>query len=206
MKDINNQNNFNGSTNFNGPVQFAGGNIINEISTPEQVEAKYTPEPKWRSPFTLALLTWISVALGVLSLIPIGEIFALILNFLKGNLQAISGPSIQRHSIFLIVSGLLLVLFGSLRRIAKKQIRVPLAFNYALSGYDGRLTLEKIHIEKCPRCGGKMKYYNKPVAWIDIEYSDRKTKRKITKRCPALECKRNREHWYEVDPAEDKVK
>ena len=35
MKDTNNQNNFNGTTNFNGPAQFAGGDIINEISTPK---------------------------------------------------------------------------------------------------------------------------------------------------------------------------
>lgn len=76
----------------------------------------------------------------------------------------------------------LFILFFSLRRITKNQTRHPLLFNYAISGYGRRLTLEKIHIEKCPQCGGKMKYYNKPVEWIDKHYSDGKSKREVTKR------------------------
>lgn len=88
----------------------------------------------------------------------------------------------------------------------KKQIRVPMVFNYAISGSDGRLTLEKIHIEKCPQCGGKMKYYNKAVDWNYKYYSDGRTKREVIKRMPVLECTRNSEHYYIVDPAEDKVK
>lgn len=51
-----------------------------------------------------------------------------------------------------------------------------------------------------------MKYYSKPVEWIDKIYSDGKIKREIIKRVPALQCKRNPEHWYEVDPAESKLK
>ncbi|WP_216664728.1 hypothetical protein [Bacillus sp. WMMC1349] len=50
-----------------------------------------------------------------------------------------------------------------------------------------------------------MKYYNKPVKWVDKYYSDGKIKREVTRRTPALECKRNVEHWYEIDPAEDKI-
>ena len=38
-------------------------------------------------------------------------------------------------------------LFFTLRRIAKKQTRHPLFFNFAISGYGNRLTIEKIHIE-----------------------------------------------------------
>lgn len=71
---------------------------------------------------------------------------------------------------------------------------------------EGRLHIEKIHIEKCPICGGKMKYFNKPVEWIDVLNSDGKIKREVTKRVPALQCKRNSEHWYRVDPAEDKLR
>lgn len=160
MKDTNNQNNFNGTTNFNGPVQFAGGDIINGTSIPKQVEPMYTPEPKWRSPFTLAVLSWISVIVGILSLIPIGKIVVNALNLLKGNLQVVSDFPIQTYSIAFIILVFLFILFFSLRRIAKKQIRVPLVLNYAISGHDGHLTLEKIHIDKCPKCGGKMKYYN----------------------------------------------
>ncbi|WLD76415.1 hypothetical protein QU661_00800 [Mogibacterium neglectum] len=206
MKDANSQYNFNGTTNFNGSVQFAGGDIINESSTPKQVEATYKAEPKWRSPFTIAVLSWISVIIGILSLIPIGKIFISALNLLKGNFQAVSNFSVQVYLIFLIILVFLFVVFLSFRRIVKKQIRVPLPLNYAISGHDRHLTLEKIHINKCPQCGGKMKYYNKPVEWIDKYYSDGKTKREVTKRIPVLECTRNSEHCYKVDPAEDKVK
>ena len=205
MKDINNQNNFNGTTNFNGPVQFAGGDIINETPIPKQVEAMYTPESKWRSPFTLAILSWISLIIGILGLIPIGKIFVNALNFLRGNLEAVSDFPMQAYLIAFIILEFLFVLFFSLRRIVKKQIRVPLVLNYALNGHDGQLTLEKIYIDKCPQCGGKMKYYNKPVEWIDKHYSDGRIKRVVTKRIPVLECTRNSEHCYKVDPAEDKV-
>lgn len=206
MKVTNNQNNFNGTTNFNGPVQFAGGDIINETSASKQDEAKYTPEPKWRSPFTLAALTWISVIIGILGLFPVGKILANALSLLKGNVETALDFPVQTYSVIFIIFALLFILFFSLRRIAKKQIRVPLILNYAINGYGRRITLEKIHIDECPRCGGKMKYYNKPIEWVDKYYSDGKTKREVTKRIPVLECKRNSEHWYEVDPAEDKVK
>lgn len=206
MKDNNNQNNFNGTININGPVQIAGRDIINEPATPKQAEAKYTSEPKWRSPFTLALLSWISVIIGILGLIPAGKIVAVALNLLKGNVQVMLNFPIRTCLNIFIILGLLFTLFLGLRRIAKKQIRVPLILNYAISGCGKRITLEKIHISKCPRCGGKMKYYNKPVEWVDKYYSDGKTKREVTKRIPVLECKRNSEHYYAVDPAEDRVK
>lgn len=89
MKVTNNQNNFNGTTNFNGPVQFAGGDIINETSASKKDEAKYTPEPKWRSPFTLAVLSWISVIIGILGLFPVGKILTNVLSLLKGNVQTV---------------------------------------------------------------------------------------------------------------------
>lgn len=56
------------------------------------------------------------------------------------------------------------------------------------------------------KCGGKMKYYNKPIEWREILRSDGSIKREVTKRIPVLECKRNAEHWYSVDPAGDKIK
>lgn len=205
-KGNSNQNNFNGTTNFNGPVQFSAGDIINDGFVCEQNEAKYTPEPRWRSPFTLAILSWTSLIVGILSLIPFSQIIKNTLNILKGKFQIESNYSIQVYSFTFIALVLLFLLVFSLRRIAKKQIRIPLFLNYAISGYGKRLAIEKIHIAECPQCGGKMRYYNKPVEWIDKHYSDGKTKREITKRIPVLECKRNHEHCYAVDPAADKVK
>ena len=228
MKVTNNQNNFNGTTNFNGPVQFVGGDIINESTDSKQDKVKYTPEPKWRSPFTLAVLSWISVIIGIFGLFPIGKILANELSFFKGNMQTVEQFPVQTYLMISIIFVLLFVLFFRLRRIAKKQIRVPLILNYAISGYDRRITLEKIHVDKChtkinhnrfmritlekihvdkcPQCGGKMKYYNKPVEWREIVRTDGSVKYEVTKKVPVLECRRNPKHCYEVDPAEDRVK
>ena len=92
-----------------------------------------------------------------------------------------------------------------LRSITKKETRHPLFFNYAISGLGRRITIEKIHIDKCPICGGTMKYFNKAVEWEYGKYSDGRTKREVIKKVPALQCKRNSNHWFEVDPAEDRV-
>ncbi|MFO1443286.1 hypothetical protein KDN24_08675 [Bacillus sp. Bva_UNVM-123] len=207
-KKNSNQNNFNGMTNFNGPTQIAGRDIINNISDDsyqEAQEAKYTPEPMWRSPFTMAVLTWISVAIGVLGVFPIGKILKSVVDFFKSQ-GVTSITNVQPYTIIFIILTLLFFVFLSLRRIVKRQTRHPLLFNFAISGYDGRLTIEKIHIDKCPQCGGNMKYYNKPVEWGEILRSNGSIKREITKRIPVLECKRNSEHCYKVDPAEDKLK
>lgn len=96
------------------------------------------------------------------------------------------------------ISLLLLVFSLWLRRITKKQIRIPLAFDYAINGMDRRIVIEMVKPDKCPICGGKMKYYNKPVEWREY-YVDGKTKRELLKRTPALECRRNCEHWFKVD-------
>lgn len=50
-----------------------------------------------------------------------------------------------------------------------------------------------------------MKYFNKAVEWKDIKYSDGRTKREVIKKVPALQCMRNLEHWFKVDPASDRV-
>lgn len=200
-----NKNNFNGETNFNGPTQIVAGNVINNVADSYEKKANYNPEPVWRSPFTMAVLSWISVAIGILGVFPIGKILKSVVDFFKSQ-DITSILEVQPYTILFMILILLFVIFLSLRRIVKNQTRYPLLFNFAISGYGRRLTLEKIHIDKCPQCGGKMKYYNKPVEWVDKYYSDGRTKREFTKRVPVLECKRNAEHCYRVDPAEDKIK
>lgn len=52
------------------------------------------------------------------------------------------------------------------------------------------------------RCGGRLRFYNKPTEWIDYTISDGAVKRKITERTPAAECARNHKHWYPIDEAD----
>lgn len=205
-KENKNQNNFNGITNFNGTTQIAAGDIINNTTNVHMKKANYEPEPIWRSPFTMAVLSWISFIITIGGLFPINKIIKSVLDIYNGSLKTSSNLEIQTYTLVFAILVFLFVLVFSLRRITKNQTRYPLLFNFAISGYGERLTLEKIHIGKCPQCKGEMKYYNKPVEWRDILRSDGSNKREVTKRVPALECKRNAEHWYKVDPAEDKLK
>ena len=198
----NNKNNFYGDVNVNGPTQIVAGNLINNKENDYEKNASYKPEPIWRSPFTMGVLTWISAVIGLFEIFPISKMVKYAIELLKMQDTSHVGAIIIYSIVFAVVL-FILIIITYLRNITKKQIRYPLLFNFAISGYDKRLTIEKIHIDSCPKCGGKIKYYNKPIEWLDTIDSNGRVKRKITKTVPALECKRNSEHWYKVDPAEN---
>ena len=201
-----NVNNISGNT-FNGPTNIVAGNDSKFKECEIEKVATYTPEPVWRSPITMAILSWFGFFISLIGFFPFYKIFERVINWftdksIKAELDS------NMHFMYLVIFFviiLVLVLIFWLRSITKKEIRQPLFFNYAISGYGRKLTIEKIHIEKCPICGGKMKYFNKPVEWRDVLNSDGKIKREVTKRVPALQCKRNSDHWFEVDPAADKL-
>lgn len=165
----------------------------------------YKTKPVWRSPFTLAVLTWMSCIIGILSLLPLGKMIRGVITFFSGSLETLNANDIQISSLTFVVLLLLLMITLTVRRIANLQTRHPLICNFAINGYGKEIVIEKIHTEKCPKCGGKMKYYNKPIEWVYKPYSDGKVKREVTKRIPVLECKRNSDHCYVVDYAEDRV-
>lgn len=188
------KNNFE-NVNFHSNAQIVEGNVYNINTERKEYQATYQPKPIWRSPITLATLTWLSFIISVGSLFPMYKgIIEPILILGSGNYKNIN----QSYNPFIIFIALIILFFiiQILRRIAKKQIRKPLILNYAINGKGRRLTLEKIETGACPKCGGEMKYYNKPIEWRD---------EKVIRTTPALECLRNHEHWCEVDPAEDRV-
>ena len=189
---------------FNGPTNIVAGNNYSKKDEENKV-ASYTPEPVWRSPITMAILSWIGLIISLIGLFPMYKIFEPVINLITNkNIKVDSS-----NSIYFIISSVIFIFFVlvmRLRSITKKETRHPLFFNYAISGLGRKITIEKIHIDKCPICGGTMKYFNKAVEWRDITYSDGRTKRKATKKVPALQCKRNLDHCFEVDPAADRVK
>lgn len=192
---------------FGNGTQIADIIVNNCVKQEEQQDmAVYKPEPVWRSPFTLAVLTWISCIIGILSLLPLGKMIRNVITLFSGSLETLNTNDIQISSLAFVVLFLLLMITLTVRRIANLQTRHPLICNFAINGYGKKIVIEKIHIEKCPKCGGKMKYYNKPIEWVDKLYSDGKVKREVTKRIPVLECKRNSNHCYVVDYAEDRLR
>ena len=142
--------------------------------------------------------------MGIIRVVPMGKFLQSILRIINGNIQKVRDFQFQFYIGLMILLVLLFIGVWCLRRIAKKQIRVPLFFNYAINGAERRIVIEKVKPGECPICGGKMKYYNRPVEWREY-YVDGKRKREVVKRTPALECRRNDEHWFKVDPAGDRV-
>ena len=198
-----NINNVSGNV-FNGPTNIVAGNNYSKKDEADKV-ATYKPEPIWRSPITMAILSWVGLILSLIGLFPLYKIFEPIINLItNGRIKA----DLNNDNIYVIIFAVIFIFFVlimSLRSITKKETRHPLFFNYAISGLGRRITIEKIHIDKCPICGGTMKYFNKAVEWEYGKYSDGRTKREVIKKVPALQCKRNSNHWFEVDPAEDRV-
>ncbi|WP_154658793.1 hypothetical protein [Agathobaculum desmolans] len=185
-----------------GPICVAGKDInLYFCEEPPSQDCKVTREPLWRSPLTQAALSWISLFITLLDCIPLINIIKAFCDFFKGNITALSHPNIQIN--FIIFSAIFIVWCFSLylRTITKKQTMHPLFFNIAVSGYGKRLSFIKIHAT-CPKCGGKMRYYRKPTEWIQ-DYNS--SKKQITKRAPVLECRRNPEHSYYLDPAVESI-
>lgn len=198
-----NINNVSGNV-FNGPTNIIASNNYSKKDEEDKV-ASYTPEPVWRSPITMAILSWIGLIISLIGLFPLYKIIEPVINLITND----SIKADSNNSIYIIIFLVILILFLLviyLSSITKKETRHPLLFNYAISALGRKITIEKIYIDKCPICGGKMKYFNKSLEWRDITYQDGRTTRQIIKKVPVLECKRNSDHCFEVDPAADKVK
>jgi len=194
-----------GGGDIHGNIYQAGRDVVVNHSADITPIATYEAVPKWRSPITQAFLTWVGALVGLMSLLPLWKIIQPVVDlFQAGPRRATdSDASIVWLVVFFILIVVLVVALY-LRRVTSGQLRKPLIFGWAVSGSGRRITIEKILAGKCPWCGGKMRYYNKPTEWIDhIEPSGRR-RREVTERVPALECKRNPKHWVEVDPAENR--
>ena len=191
---------------FNNWKNKAGRDVNIQINQdpPEKV-ATYEPEPIWRSPITMAVLSWLGFFSSLGGIFSLFKVFEPVLNWFNNSKKEVTTGVNQSYTFIFIGILLITIIIFSLRTITSRQTRYPLIFNYALSGVGKRLTLEKIKVNNCPICNGKMKYYNKPIAWDRIIDSNGKEKGIVTESVPALECKRNSKHWFEVDPAEYKV-
>lgn len=192
-----------GGGDVHGGLYQAGRDVV--VNQPPEAPpvATYEAVPKWRSPFTQGLLSWAGVIIGLMSLFPLWKLLQPVLGLFTSEPEGDPGsPNIAWLVAFLVLV-LVLVLIFYLRYLTKGQLRVPLKFGWAVSGSGRRITIEKIRAGKCPLCGGKMRYYNKPTKWIDHIYANGRKRREVTERLPVLECTRNPRHWVEVDPAEE---
>lgn len=144
---------------INAPTQIGGND--NTILTGEydsEPKATYDITPIWRSPFTLAVLTWLSAIFGILSLIPFWSLLKSAVNLLKDASDLQTNNNIIPVIAFAVLL-ILTVIFFSMRDIAEKQIMCPLMRGIAIDGRGQRIVFNRVHADSCPKCGGKMKYY-----------------------------------------------
>lgn len=187
---------------FNGTTNIVSGNNTVIGSKVEDVP-KYEAVPIWRSPITMGVLTWLSIIIAVIQIFPFYNVVAPFINAIK-NKDITSIHDNRLDVILFIVLFFIFISFLFLRRITKTQTRYPLFANYDISGFGEKITIEKLKISKCPICGGNMKYYNKPL-YNDVPGADGRSKSVVCKRIPAIECKRNPDHCYNVDSAGEKI-
>lgn len=163
--------------------------------TPSRPVAQYEPKWSWRSPLTLAILTWISVVLGALGVLAGWQGLLPLFNAIGSELPAESLSVGWMIAFFVVV--LLLVVALALRRVAKHRTQhfSPLPWLPTLTGWGGRIGLARLQ-GGCPIDGGKLRFYDKPTKWIDYPDTGR---RKVTERRMAAECVRNADHWWPVD-------
>lgn len=205
-----NKDSFNGGTNIGvgntaGGDIFAAGRDIYIQKKDEKPVAEYEAKVIWKTPLTKSVLSFSGILSSVASAFTIFKGIEPLINwFRNSNTGQFKGINENFLFIFLGIFLLTIIIFY-LRSITSKETRQPLMFNYALSGIGNRLSVEKVEVAACPICNGKMKYYNKSIAWDREIAPNGKEKLIVTERVPALECKRNSKHWFEVDPAEDKI-
>ena len=206
-----NKDSFNGGTNIGvgntagGDIYAAGRDVYIQKNDEKKPVAKSKAKVIWKTPLTKSVLSLSGILGSVASAFTIFKGIEPLINwFRNSNTGQFKGINEKFLFIFLGIFLLTIIIFY-LRSITSKETRHPLMFNYALSGIGNRLSIEKVEVAACPICNGKMKYYNKPIEWDRIRDSNGKEKRIVIERVPALECKRNSKHWFEVDPAEDKV-
>ena len=75
-----NINNISGNV-FNAPININSVNSGKSGEIEKEKNATYTPEPVWRSPITMALLTWISVIISLIGIFPFYKIVEPVIKF-----------------------------------------------------------------------------------------------------------------------------
>lgn len=174
---------------------YQGGGDIHVGARLVAAAARYEPKWSWGNPLTLALLTWISVGLGVLGVIAGWQGFAPLFESLSNGLPR-EGPSLVWMIAFGVVV-LLLVRAMLLRTVAKNRTQhfSPLSWFPTLTGWGGRIGLARLQ-GTCSICRDKLRFYDKPTKWIlNLETY----RRQVTGRRMAAECVKNVDHWWLVD-------
>ena len=134
MRDKYSKSNINNVGNiFNAPTNIVAGNNYSKEAEEDKV-ASYTSEPVWRSPITMAMLSWVEFIISLIGLFPMYKMFEPVINLITNKSIKVDSSNGIYFIIFSVIF-IFFVLVIRLRGITKKETRYPLFFNYAISGF-----------------------------------------------------------------------
>lgn len=190
---------------------FNGGNhgtVILNSQPPEEPSQTYTAKVGAKLP-TQNVLAIVTSLIGVATFVtgwqslqtPIRTIRGLI-NGKLNVIQPHSGTYIWMVAFALSVT-ILAVLIAGLRLVRSQTFRASrLSLLPAVAGMTddrGRKRLALVRFAgNCMRCGGKLRFYDKPTQW-HYEIVAGRRRKIIDDSVAAAECKNDRRHWYELE-------
>lgn len=169
-------------------IFYPQGGTSNTKDVPEY-EVKWS----WRSPLTLAVLTWVSVILGILSLGSVYKVFEPLVGGLLNGAVLDAASAMQPIWIYVfMVLILLFVIAVVLRRIASHETQHLSRFSLlpAITGWGRRIGFARLK-GRCV-CGGKLRFYSKPVGFSPPD--PQTGKQRVTEREMTAECVRAPKH------------
>ncbi|PZS25813.1 MAG: hypothetical protein DLM58_21675 [Pseudonocardiales bacterium] len=165
-------------------------------------------QTKWAltTPLTQGRLALLSIILGVLALIEGYQGFAPVVRTAARHGLGKAAPTPDITPLYVCMGALVgvaicVVLYRTVKHALRGLSRSPLL--PAVLGVNRHLVIARF-AGACA-CGGKLRFYSKPTGRIDIIRADGSTQRRVTERRLAAECKRNPDHWAEIDPAERRL-
>lgn len=175
-------------------IFYPQGGSSNTKDVPEY-EVKWS----WRSPLTLAVLTWVSVVLGVLSLGSVYKVFEPLVSGLLDGAGFDAASSAQPIWIYVFIGIILLFAIAMiLRRIASNETQHLSRFSFlpAITGWGRRIGFARLK-GRCV-CGGKLRFYSKAVGFSPPD--PQTGKQRVTEREMTAECVRDpRHHTWRVE-------
>lgn len=160
---------------------------------------EYEVKWSWRSPLTLAALTWFSVILGVLSLGSGYKAFEPLVSALLSGGGIANAPDMQPLWIYILFGLLLLFVVAMvLRRTASNETQHLSRFSLlpAITGWGRRIGFARLK-GKCT-CGGRLRFYSKPVAYSPPD--PQTGKQRVAEREMTAECVRDpNNHAWRVE-------
>ncbi len=97
------------------------GSITNDKMGLDHKNRYYDVVPKWRSPFTMAILTWLSVFFGAISVFSLFKSLSPVIRLIQGDFYAFDNMHPAIWAMAFAVEAFLWLLFGNLEKLQRKK-------------------------------------------------------------------------------------